>query len=206
MTVERSEPPNFSPEGRRVMKNTRRGLGGAAANAEAASGAQAKERDLPAFDPFDRAIRLRREWLGNPLFQDIFDKSVIKIIDDSTLDAYSSHDLKARLELPAAGINPDSDRTSNGDLLRFLAAEMATYPGRLVDANRTGDKEGDIVGYRIWLMQRAVQLFTSERMSLNDIVEKKFMGNPEAELLLKGGIAEVLHARSVHDQANRWRS
>lgn len=206
MSVEHSGPIGTPPERLPVSKSIRRELTlkAVASAHDLSQSVTSQERDMLAIDPFLGALRPPRNWQKDIVFQNIYDKSVSKVIDDSDLAAFNNYELKQKLGLHVSAVDSDSEHAMSGDILKFLAAELSTYPGRLADANHRG-QEGDIAGYRIWLMQRAVQLFAADRMPVDDIVEKKFAGNQEARLLLKGGIAEVLKTRAEHDKANRWK-
>ena len=215
MSTERDEPPIAHPEERQqISRPVRDGLTLAARNAETVPRAQSKERSEITFDPFESAIRPPKNWRGNELYRQVFDKMVVKSIDDLTYAGVEGKpevlsnmklELKQRLELPAAPADLAGSQSSGIDVRRFLAADLAVHPGRLANANANGLKEGDIAGYRIWLMQRTVFWFATGAMPVEKIIKEKFRGDEEAEFLLKGGVAEVLRARTEHDRANRWR-
>ncbi len=161
------------------------------------------------FDAFATAIRPPRNWQNSPEFLNIFDKMVVQEIDESVPNREYRQQLKEMLQLPLSPTIAGQEVAgiARQDVLDYIDAQTATYPGGLVHANQNGLKTNDIAGYRIWLTLRSLQLFAKERMTVDQIVDEHFSRAQEKEvkLLLKGGLVEVLRTRRMHDKRNKYR-
>lgn len=220
MSIERSEPLPKPSERQPVPEQTRRDLSIVADTADRISSPDhTKERsDVIVRDPFLAAIHLPPNWSDDQIFLNAFNKSVIdtieglqpEAIDTETVARYVAmqNELKRRLGLLPENADLQGAQMSGVDMLQYVASSRASYPGRLTFGDKRGLKEGGRNGamkYRVWLMGQAVYLFANERMPVDDMVEKRFDGNEQAAMLLKGGVAEILHARAEHDKVNRFK-
>lgn len=218
MSIERSEPLSTPPERQPVRRQTLRELSIVADTADRVSTDQTKERDeVLVHDPFLAALHLPPNWSSDQPFLNAFNKSIIGTIEELRPDTVDSetiarsvamqNELKRRLGLLPESVDLQAAQTSGVDMLQYLATHRGSYPGRLVIGDKEGLKEGTRNGalkYRAWLMSQAVYLFANERMPVDDMVEKRFGGDEQARMLLKGGVAEILRARTEHDKKNRW--
>ena len=153
------------------------------------------EYELRRIDPFKYAYKPPHDWQRNERFLRDFDGSVEAVFKEAThpilrpatrLTIDQANELLLLLGLNAMDV-PAGAKIGGIDKAKdYLRAAKSKYPGRLIHGER-GDK-------RVAVMSQLVDEFAiREHAAIDDIV-LLFGNNPQAGLLLKGAVAEVLSA------------
>ena len=168
-----------------------------ATDAELKAFAERAEIDLSKNDVFMIAYHPPKDWQKSEAFKARFDEltaaTIERAVQTTRLSEVNANFIKSRLGLPVI-IQPGGSRVPDKPLEYLRAIESST-PGRLARAQEYP---------RIRAMTTALRLFTNNRLPIEGVVEK-FGDNPEAGLLLKGAIVEVMLANMQAAAKNKAR-
>ena len=165
--------------------------------AELKAFAERAEIDLSKNDVFMIAYHPPKDWQKSEGFKARFDELTAATIERAVLTTRltepNANFIKSRLGLPVI-VRTGSSQVPDKPLEYLRAIESST-PGRLARAQEYP---------RIRAMTTALRLFTNNKLPLEGVVEK-FGNNPEAGLLLKGAIVEVMLASMQAAAKNKAR-
>jgi hypothetical protein len=144
------------------------------------------------FDPYAIAEHPPLSWQNDLKFIVKFDDHVALLFDQAvektSLSPMNANAIRRHLRLPLGIVSKDAPMFEQKPF-EYLHATMAVYPGRLKDTTSP----------RTAVMRQLLQAFTTERLTFDQII-KRYGGNPDAGLLLKGAIAELLTTRIQAEQ------
>jgi len=153
-------------------------------------------------DPFEYACTPPRNWQNIKRFLRDFDASVEFTFDEAVHPATRLKIDQANELLLLLGLNamdvPAGAKIGGVDKAKdYLRAAKSKYPGRLISGEQ-GDK-------RVAAMSQLVNEFAIREHATIDDITMLFGNNPQAGLLLKGAVAEVLRAsiEGVADERRR---
>ena len=156
------------------------------------------EQRFKTIDVFSAAYRPPAKWNKHNAFRTDIDGSLNALIQqavDGTQFSYGyAQSLQTQLGLPLK-FQVDTQTIGERDVLDYLAALKESHPGRLTYAK--SDK-------RVEAMSHIFRQFTIEKKTAHALVD--LYSSPEALLLLKGAVAEVLRT-SINDaplDKKRW--
>lgn len=153
--------------------------------------------DLSKDDAFMMAYHPPKDWQNSEAFKARFDDLTAATIERAVrmtrLTEANANFIKSRLGLPVVfqpGVSKVPERP-----LEYLRAIESSTPGRLARAQEYP---------RIGAMTTALRLFTNDKLPVDGVIAK-FGNNPEAGLLLKGAIVEVMLANMQVAAKNKIR-
>lgn len=153
--------------------------------------------DLAKDDVFMIAYRPPKDWQKSESFKARFDDlttaTIERAVQTTRLTEANANFIKSKLGLPVVIRSGDSRVPEKP--LEYLRAIESSTPGRLARAQEYP---------RIGAMTTALRLFTNNKLAIDGVVEK-FGNNPEAGLLLKGAIVEVMLASMQAAAKNKAR-
>ncbi|MDB5183632.1 MAG: hypothetical protein JWO07_313 [Candidatus Saccharibacteria bacterium] len=156
-----------------------------------------KKLDLDKYDVFEFALRPPEGWQKSNGFNDFNDELLTAIIERAVgrtrLTEVNANVIKKQLGLPVTAPADPNTPLVPGAALEYLFSEFKRNPGQLIPK-----KDGD----RISHMTATLRMFCEGRIALDRIIEI-YNKNPEAGLLLKGAIAEVLMTSMRASEVNQ---
>ncbi len=164
------------------------------------------EYELRIIDPFTYAYKPPHDWQRNERFLRDFDASVEAVFEEAThpilrpatrLKIDQANELLLLLGLSAMDV-PVGAKIGGIDKAKdYLRAAKSKYPGRLIYGEQ-GNK-------RVAAMSQLINEFAIREHATIDDIMMLFGNNPQARLLLKGAVAEVLRAsiEGVADERKR---